>query len=369
MPIEYDAPDNHIGEISIFGPGIGECIVLHIGQGRWFVIDSCLCPKTKQPIALQYLKDIGVDASTQVVGILISHWHSDHIQGASLLLESCQNAKLFHSLALISKEALCLVSLYKKDVFADIDKDVREFSEIVQYLRKTKDRNRLVPVKSRHTFFDNRNDIPVRLVAVSPSDVAVTQSIAKLAELKPKQGDSRLRNVVPESANLNAIALHFSFGNFSALLGSDLEETGNSQTGWSAIFSDNIINELSLPSASLFKVSHHGSDTGHHDKIWTELLVKNPLSLTTPFTRCNLPTADNIMRLQKLSSEFLITRDPRSNKRVKRDSMVERELRAIVKERKTINDKMGHIQIRISEKGLLDIRANENVVRFPGTAE
>ena len=293
MPIEYDAPDNHIGEISIFGPGIGECIVLHIGQGRWFVIDSCLCPKTKQPIALQYLKDIGVDASTQVVGILISHWHSDHIQGASLL----------------------------------------------------------------------------RLVAVSPSDVAVTQSIAKLAELKPKQGDSRLRNVVPESANLNAIALHFSFGNFSALLGSDLEETGNSQTGWSAIFSDNIINELSLPSASLFKVSHHGSDTGHHDRIWTELLVKNPLSLTTPFTRCNLPIADNIMRLQKLSSEFLITRDPRSNKRVKRDSMVERELRAIVKERKTINDKMGHIQIRISEKGLLDIRTNENVVRFPGPVE
>ena len=151
MPIEYDAPDNHIGEISIFGPGIGECIVLHIGQGRWFVIDSCLCPKTKQPIALQYFKDIGVDASTQVVGILISHWHSDHIQGAT--------------------------------------------------------------------------------------------------------------------------------------------------------------------------------------------------------------------------SEFLITRDPRSNKRVKRDSMVERELRAIVKERKTINDKMGHIQIRISEKGLLEIRTNETVVRFPGTVE
>ncbi len=49
--------------------------------------------------------------------------------------------------------------------------------------------------------------------------------------------------------------------------------------------------------------------------------------------------------------------------------MVERELRAIVKERKTINDKMGHIQIRISEKGLLDIRTNENVVRFPGTVE
>jgi len=283
------------------------------------------------------------------------------------LLKACKNAKLYHSSALMSKEAFCLVSLYKKDIFAGTDIDIREFREIVDFLFETRDRDRLVPVKSRHTFFDYRDTISTRLVALSPSDVAVTQAISKLVQLKPKTGDNRVRNVVPEDENLNAVTIHFSFGCFSAVLGSDLEETGNLQTGWSAVFEDNIISELSLPASSLFKVSHHGSQTGHHEKIWQDFLIKKPLSMTTPFTRSGLPTPDDIKRLQKLSSDFLITRDPQVKSLIKRDNMVERELRAIVKERKSINDKMGHIQIRISDKGIFKIAANQNAVRFSGS--
>lgn len=338
--------------------------MLHIGEGRWFIIDSCLCPQNKQPIALNYLQSIGVVVSQQVVGILITHWHLDHIEGASILLKTCANAKLYCSSALRTNEALHLTALYKKDIFADTDKDIREFKEIIDFLIETKDRNRLAPVKNRHTFFDYRNTVQTRLVALSPSDVAVTQSIANIAQLTPKEGKRRTRNVVSTSENLNAVALHFSFGNFSALLGSDLEETGNSQIGWSAIFENNIINELSLPVASLFKVAHHGSETGYHNKIWQELLIESPLSMTTPYTRSSLPTADNINKLQTLSSHFLITRDPQVNKRIKRENMVERELRSIAKDRKTINDKIGHIQLRITRDGNLNISGNKNVVKF-----
>ncbi len=264
----------------------------------------------------------------------------------------------------MSREALQVAALYKKDIFADTDIDIREFSEIVNFLSETGDKKRFVLVKTRHTFFDYHCAIPARLVALSPSDVAVTQAISKLVQLKPNIGDSRIRNVVPEDENLNAVAIHFSFGCFSAVLGSDLEETGNLQTGWSAVFEDNIISELSLHASSLFKVSHHGSQTGHHEKIWQDLLIKKPLSMTTPFTRSGLPTPDNIKRLQELSSDFLITRDPQVKSLIKRDNMVERELRAIVKERKSINDKMGHIQIRISAKSALNIAANQNAIRF-----
>lgn len=274
---------------------------------------------------------------------------------------------MYLSSDLRSKEALDVASLYKKDDFTDTSEGVREFGEIVKFLRETGDRNRLVVVKNRHTFFDYRNDaIPVRMVALSPSDIAVTQAISSLAQLKPKVGDSRVRNVVPEDENLNAVAIHFSFGFFSAVLGSDLEETGNLHTGWSAVFKDNIIPELSLSASSLFKVSHHGSETGHHDNIWHDLLIKKPLSMTTPFTRSGLPTSGNIKRLQELSSEFLITRNPQVKSLAKRDNMVERELKAIVKERRSINDKMGHIQIRISDKGTFNIAANQNAVRFCG---
>jgi len=368
LPIKYKLPNADSAEISLFGPGIGECIVLNFGQNKWFIIDSCICPKTKQPVALQYLKEIGVDVGEQVVGILISHWHSDHIKGASALLKACTKAKLYLSHALMSREALYVASLYKDDIFAEAGKDIREFGEIIKFL-KSGDKNRLVLVKTRHTFFDYRDTIPARLVALSPSDAAVTQAISLLAQLKTKAGDNRIRNVVPVSENLNAVAIHFSFGGFSAILGSDLEEKGDFQTGWSAIFKDNLSSELSLSTSSLFKVSHHGSQTGHHEKIWQDLLITKPLSITTPFTRSGLPTPDNIKRIQELSSNFLITRDPQAKSLIKRDNMVERELRAIVKERKSINDKMGHIQIRISDKGALNIAANQNAVRFEGCVD
>ncbi len=94
-----------------------------------------------------------MDVSQQVVGILITHWHSDHIEGASALLKACPNAKLYFSIALLQKEAFQLAGLYKNDIFADTDKEIREFREIVEFLRETNDRNRFAPVKNRHTFF------------------------------------------------------------------------------------------------------------------------------------------------------------------------------------------------------------------------
>ena len=41
-------------EVSIFGPGIGESVVVHLGYGDWIVVDSCLNPRTRLPAALEY---------------------------------------------------------------------------------------------------------------------------------------------------------------------------------------------------------------------------------------------------------------------------------------------------------------------------
>jgi len=363
-PIQLTRPDLDCAEISLFGPGVGECIVLHVGNGRWFIIDSCLCPETKQPIALRYLASIGVDVERQVVGILITHWHSDHIKGASTLLKACKKATLFCSSALDSTEAYYLASLYKKDVFANTDKEIAEFGEIVQFLVEQKARERLDPVKAKHTFFDFKGDVPARLVAMSPSTVAVTQAISNLQNIKPKAGSNRVRNVVPESENLNAVAIHFTFGGFSAVLGSDLEETGNNKTGWSAVFQSNIVEDLSLAVSSLYKVSHHGSKNGHHDRIWSELLVDSPLSIATPYTRSGLPTSENISRVKALSSAFLVTRRSNSGKKTKRDRMVDREMKAVVKDRKIINDKMGHIQIRIINDDIASVAVNDACAEY-----
>lgn len=301
--------------------------------------------------------------SSQVAGILITHWHIDHINGASILLKACTSAKLFCSGALSSSSAMNIASLYKKDIFSNVDKEISEFGKIIKYLVETKAHERLVPVNIRHTFFHDKH-IPMDLIALSPSDVDVTQSISKLAKLLPKDDSERVRNVVPEDENLNAVALHFSFGNFSAVLGSDLEKRKNSKTGWSAVFHNNIISDLSLGTADLYKVSHHGSETGYHEKIWQDLLVMRPISITTPYSRSKLPKPAGIKKIKDLSSDFYITTDPQSNKKIKRDNMVERKIRSMTKSRRVINNKMGHIQIRITANGDIQVSGNENVVKY-----
>jgi len=111
-------------------------------------------------------------------------------------------------------------------------------------------------------------------------------------------------------------------------------------------------------------VPHHGSKSGHHDDIWKELLDDRPLSITTAFSSSGLPTAERIDKVKKLSSEFIVTRDPNASKKIKRDSMVEKELKAIAKSMKSINDKMGHIQVRISSTGKLNVAINDNCVSY-----
>lgn len=364
LPIQTTLPDSDKAEISLFGPGIGECIVLHIGEGKWFIIDSCRCPETKQPIALKYLNSIGVDVATQVIGILITHWHSDHIAGVFDLFKECKKAKLYQSSALTNKETYNLAAIFKKDIFSNTDLEIREFSEISQFLFESKERSRFHIVDARYTFFDIRNKIYTRMVALSPSNTAVTQAISNLVKLNIKDNSERLRNVLPVSENLNAVAIYFTFGDFSAILGSDLEEAESDLTGWSAIFKSNIIDELSLSLSSLFKVPHHGSVNGHHDDIWNKLLEDQPLSIATAYTRSGLPKECDIDRIKNRSSEFIVTRDSNASKKIKRDSMVEKELKSIVKSMKSINDKMGHIQVRVSHNGKLEIARSDSCVQY-----
>lgn len=363
--ISGEKPARDVSEVSLFGPGIGECIVIHLGENKWFVIDSCRCPLTNKPVAIKYLEELGVQASTQVEGVLITHWHKDHIDGAFDLINKCDNAQIYFSAALLEKEAIQLGKVYKKDPFADTDKEIREFGEIIEYLRSGEDYSRANPVQARHTICQRTIPLKIRLLALSPSPQAVTQSIANLFQLIPNVGGSRNRHVIGQSKNLNAVVLYFEFGSFSAIFGSDLEETGNPNVGWSAIINSGMQDDLSLKPAELFKIPHHGSVNGHNDCVWNLLLDNKPLAITTPYYGGRgLPTNQDIERIQKLASEFWISRKPRPPKVPKRDRMVEREMDSVARSRSAIEDKMGHIQVRADGCGSLNIQGNEHAIRY-----
>jgi glyoxylase-like metal-dependent hydrolase (beta-lactamase superfamily II) len=92
-------PDPSELELSVFGPGKGECLVVHLGSGEWMIVDSCLNEQGTKPIALEYLESLGVDASKQVKLVLVTHWHDDHIRGVGDIVREASAARFACSAA------------------------------------------------------------------------------------------------------------------------------------------------------------------------------------------------------------------------------------------------------------------------------
>jgi len=360
--LNLDRPNNDVCEVSIFGPGIGECVVIHTGNGKWFIVDSCLCPIKKRPIALVYLESLGVDIAQDVVGLLITHWHRDHIEGAAELFERCTNAPLHLSAALREKETIELAIRYAKDQFANTDRGIREFRRILMHAMESAQTNRFQRVIASSYLFDRDiDDIRVRMIALSPSSAAFESAIVRVSKHLAKEKRTAL---VPESDNLNAVAVSFEFGNFSVLLGSDLEESKNPSTGWSAILNSGIVERLSIPRSGAFKIPHHGSENGHCDDVWNTLLDENPVSFTTPFTASKLPNAQRVKQICDLSSFFAVTGQSRSTKKIKRDAMVQREVKSAAISLSTLKTTMGHIRLRSDSDSKITVNYCENTVRY-----
>jgi beta-lactamase superfamily II metal-dependent hydrolase len=363
VQIDLAPPKPSQTEISLFGPGIGECIVLKYNDNDWFIIDSCLCPNTKEPIALKYLESLGVDFSTQVKGLVITHWHQDHIAGSDKILELCKEAKLYISKALVSKEAFNFSNLSEIDNFTKSSIKSKELNNIAKYIKSNNLSAIVERVSNNHSFFNFLHN-KTRLLALSPSNTAVTDSINEFASRIYNKGDSRTQSITTNTPNLNAIALYFSVGNFSAILGSDLEIHNQKYIGWNAVFNGGNIQSQSVSPSNLYKVSHHGSKTANHEDIWNKLLAKNPISITTPFSRSKLPKNDQIEYIKNKSSRFIVTNSPNGSGKNKYNKVAERHIKNRDRKRVTINKIMGHIQIRIDENGSYIINKSSSTIEY-----
>ena len=94
--------------VSLFGPGYGEGILIHLGSKEWIVVDSCINPETGNSVALEYFETINVDPNS-VKLIVATHWHDDHIRGLCDVVRNCKKAEFVISEALIEDEFINLV--------------------------------------------------------------------------------------------------------------------------------------------------------------------------------------------------------------------------------------------------------------------
>jgi beta-lactamase superfamily II metal-dependent hydrolase len=109
------APANTELELSVFGTGYGECVVAHVGNGDWIIVDSCTDGSGERSVTLDYLERMGVDPAIAVKILVASHWHKDHVAGMGGVMEACTSARFVISPALTSEEARLFLAAHARN--------------------------------------------------------------------------------------------------------------------------------------------------------------------------------------------------------------------------------------------------------------
>jgi hypothetical protein len=328
-------------ELSVFGRGYGEAICVHLGEGEWAVVDSCINPHTRHPAALSYLEALGLPSHDVVRLIVATHWDDDHIRGLSAIVRDCPNARVACSAALRRQEIIAFV-IDQEAAQGVLGSGVDEFRKI---LRLCRDRStQILWAKANLPLYPLPPGDTPRVVALSPSEDAFERSIESLIEAATAARSTLPRRYrAPEGPNGASVAISVRNANLAMLLGADLVTSTNEEAGWDAVV------KYSKPSiqASAVKVPHHGSPGAHHEGMWRVLAEAGALAVLTPWARgANfLPTMEDLDRLRSVAGRLYLTAVP-SLGRVRKDRDLERMIRRLHGDQISELRGWGHVRLR-----------------------
>ncbi len=198
--------------------------------------------------------------------VLATHWHDDHIRGLARVVQCCRSARFHCSLALRNDEFLTLVESPAR--LADrLTPGTREFGKVLELVRKRGAESTVgnVSLVQERTLI--RQTESCQVMALSPSAASVELSLRAFSRLLPEPLRPHLRVTAP-SPNLASVVLWISTSGGHALLGADLENTAQAGTGWDAVLA---LQPAENGKAEFVKIPHHGSETGHHKGVWSDL--------------------------------------------------------------------------------------------------
>jgi beta-lactamase superfamily II metal-dependent hydrolase len=342
-------PDLDQIELSFFGPGYGECCVIHMGAGQWAIVDSCVDIDTGEPVALQYLSSLGVNYRRDVKIVIATHWHDDHVRGLSSIVRHCENAQFCTSSALTTTEFLAIAHLYANKPSIKSSSGVSEMHSIIGYL---KDHALSPPKKAipdRRVFMldagESGHGFGCEIWTLSPSDAQVNQFLIDISALIPGVLRGKKRATMRNPNHMSVVAW-IKFGQIAVLLGADLEESANTELGWSPIVCSTCRPLGSV--ASVFKIPHHGSANGHSDDVWRTMVQANSFAVVTPYAngRTKLPTKEDVNRIRKRTPEGFITNSSRPSKVPRRPPAVQKMINATVKSISVAEPRTGVVRFR-----------------------
>ncbi len=357
-----DIPANDCLEVSLFGPGFGECAVVHLQNGEWMIVDSHLGESGK-PIAIEYFERLGVDYVNQVKLIVVTHWHDDHTKGISEIADKCANASICFSPILTSEQVANLVAAHYQQRIIDSISNIGEFAKLLEVL-KAKSKGPVAPHKlvSESVLLYGVSHSQVQVFALSPSAASVIATKVALQKILPKSGKmvKRYMKVHPNDAS---VVIAINIGSTVILLGGDLECMNVPSRGWVAA-----INAYPYTAkSSVFKVPHHGSKNAYHPSVWEELLTPTPIAMVAPYNRGSspLPTKRDVAKLLKHTEHaYITTGQPSKGK--SRDRIVDGIMNEVAHSRFLAARSGGQIRVRLS---LQDPQPSHNVALFRGARQ
>jgi hypothetical protein len=288
--------------------------------------------------------------------IVCTHWHDDHIQGISQILEESKNAKFSFAHANDRKKFLQFVKLdFEKITFEASNSSTVEFSKCLDILEGRRQPIVLASADKILASFNLDNGLKTDVISLSPSDFTSLEFDKEISTLITEYGISS-KKVIPRSPNAKSVVLFLKLGHHRALLGADLEVSRDGREGWVSILDNSNVIDLR---ASLFKIPHHGSENGYHQRVWLQLLTEQPIAKLTPWNKNGkLPEVKMLKKYHNHTSELFLTSLVFNEKPKKRDKNTDKLIRKLKCKIREVKFERGIIRCSID---LNDINATWNV--------
>lgn len=338
LGIDIGLPAPNELEITTIGPGAknGESIVVHLGDGVWFVIDSCKA--FGEVLPLSYLSSIGVDFAC-VKKVICTHWHTDHIRGIDTILQECQNATL--DISHIGDYNSALGQILK---LAGIDiVNTTIWKRFDRCLAALASNGREVMRWGHDATIFTSEDESVKVHSLGPSEVMVDRFYKSLLQIDPN--NPSVQDIETMEANLCSMAIAIRFHGVKVLLGGDMEtgrinkydaslcKDGNcsehENCGWCNVKEHSTLYPVDKP-FTMIKLPHHSSVSAFCPKMWpSDFTETMPVSTSTLFNCAkgeSLPTKDMLKIYHEMSKEYYLTSDDqKAFKQKERDDVKEIE--------------------------------------------
>lgn len=343
-------PDARHLELSVFGPGFGESLLLHLGNGNWAVVDSCLDRETGEPAALRYLSQISVDPSRAIQLVVATHWHDDHIRGISKVFEMARSATFVCTGALEEHFLKKVVTIWQGTRLLPGGSGVDEINQVLRELKRRSPNSQYAVPKLAGVgrriwpIPDRENPMGMSIKCLAPSDAAVLATQARLAAFFPPKNTNRRRLPLVD-ANGTSVVLSVEASGHRILLGGDLDSPAERSLGWLSIVDDHSGVDAKHQA---FKVPHHGSAKNDHDDMWRTLTTSDVYTVTTPFVTggVSLPKTEDCSRILGKSPNAYLSAPPVAGRFRDGNRAVERAVLETARSVQVVPGKYGHVRLR-----------------------